>query len=255
MRNEEKTSETDRVGVTSSTGKGFFPKTRWSVVAAAGTDRTARQRALEQLCRDYWPPVYAYIRSRGRRVEDAKDLTQSFFVSLITRCDFGGLSPELGRFRSFLLKSVQHFLANERRRDEALKRGGGVDHVSIDTEQGEAWFAQAGSCPTPETVFERQWAVRLLDRVMERLAVVYRREGKTEMFQRLRPLIAGGEDRGRYSELASSLRTSEASLRMMVFRMRKRYRALLNEEIAQTVADPSEIDDEIDELFRVLQKR
>jgi len=235
--------------------RGGFPHTRWSLVAVAGSDRSASTQALECLCRDYWPPLYAFLRSRGCSVEDAKDLTQTLFSNLIEREAFEGLSAERGRFRTFLLRCAKNLLATDWEARNAQKRGGGLKHVSIDTEEGEACFAALAdhSSATPEILFERQWSTRLLRGVMTRLAEVYELEGKAETYRALQPMIAGGEERGRYGELATALGVSEASLRMMVFRMRKRYRTLLHDEIAQTVLDPADVDDEIKHLMRLYQ--
>ena len=234
---------------------GKFPHTRWSLVAVAGSDRTASTQALERLCRDYWPPLYAFLRSRGCSVEDAKDLTQTLFSSLIEREGFEGLSAERGRFRTFLLRCAKNLLATDWQARNAQKRGGGAEHFSIDTEEGEASFAalSAHHETNPEIVYERQWSTGLLRRVMARLAEVYEQEGKGETFRTLQPMIAGGEERGRYGELAGELEVSEASLRMMVFRMRKRYRTLLQDEIAQTILDPEDVEDEINHLMRLYQ--
>jgi RNA polymerase sigma-70 factor (ECF subfamily) len=234
---------------------GSFPQTRWSLVVAAGSDHPASPQALEQLCRQYWPPVYTYLRSRGCSVEDAEDLTQTLFSNLIERQGFEGLSAECGRFRTFLLRCAKNLLATDWHARNAQKRGGGSEHVSIDAEEGEASFvalANHGGA-TPEILYERQWSTGLLRRVMVRLAEVYEGEGKADTFRALQAMIAGGQERGRYGELAAELEMSEASLRMMVFRMRKRYRTLLHDEIAQTVLDPAEIDDEINHLMNLYQ--
>jgi DNA-directed RNA polymerase specialized sigma24 family protein len=234
--------------------EGRFPDTRWSLVAQAGSDLTVRQRALEVLCQAYWQPIYTFMRGRGRCKQDAEDLTQALLVSLITREDFDGLSAEQGRFRSFLMKAASHFLSKDREFRLAQKRGGAVEHVSIDSDAGESCFLQLhGNGESPEVLFERQWAMQLLNRVMAALVEIYAREGKGEIFEHLRPMVAANADCGDYAELATAIGVSEPSLRMMVFRMRKRYRSLLREEIAQTVADPSEIDDEINHLFRVFE--
>ena len=234
-----------------------FPHTRWSLVAVAGSgsDRSASTQALERLCRDYWPPLYTFLRSRGCSAEDAKDLTQTLFSNLIEREGFEGLSAERGRFRTFLLRCAKNLLASDWHARTAQKRGGELEHVSIDTEEGEACFAALAdhTSATPEVLFERQWSTGLLRRVMARLAELYDQEGKGETFRTLQPMIAGGEERGRYGELASELGVSEASLRMMVFRIRKRYRTLLQDEIAQTVLDPDDVEDEINHLMRLYQ--
>jgi RNA polymerase sigma factor (sigma-70 family) len=235
--------------------RGSFPPTRWSLVAVAGSDQTANRQALERLCHDYWPPLYTFFRSRGSSVEDAKDLTQTLLSGLIEREVFEGLSGERGRFRTFLLRCAKNLLANDRQARITQKRGGGAEHFSIDTEEGEACLRTLSDQEglTPDLLYERQWSSRLLRRVMESLAHVYDQEGKAEIFRNLQPMIAGGEERGRYGELAGELGVSEASLRMMVFRMRKRYRTLLQDEIAQTVLDPADVDDEINHLMTLYQ--
>jgi len=248
-------NDEQRPGDSPDSPRGWFPPTRWSMVAVAGSDQTASRQALERLCRDYWPPLYTFFRNRGSSVEDAKDLTQSLLSGLIEREAFEELSSERGRFRTFLLRCAKNHLANDRQARVAQKRGGGAPHFSIDTEEGEACLAALSDHDemTPDLIYERQWSTSLLRRVMERLASLYDQEGKAAIFRALQPLIAGGEERGCYAELATEFAVSEASLRMMVFRMRKRYRTLLQDEIAQTVLDPADVDDEINHLMTLYQ--
>lgn len=236
-------------------GTGPFPATRWSLVAAAGSGEAASRRALERLCQDYWPPLYAFLRGRGCSPEDAQDLTQTLLAGLIEREAFEGLSAERGRFRTYLLRCAKNLLATDWHAKTAQKRGGGAEHLSIDAEEGETWFAgmAAASDTNPDVLYDRQWSARLLRRIMIRLGEAYEREGKRDVFRTLQPLVAGGEERGRYGELAAELGVSEASLRMMVFRMRKRYRTLLRDEITQTVLDPADVDDEINHLMTLYQ--
>jgi RNA polymerase sigma-70 factor (ECF subfamily) len=236
------------------TGGSAFPTTRWSVVDRAGSDEAGQQAALCDLCEQYWIPVYSYVRRRGYASHDAEDLTQGFLGSLISRNPFGTLSKENGRFRSFLLKCLQHFLSSDREKNLALKRGGGRVHLWIDGELGEEtlWKEAGLSGDDPEVIFERQWVIALLKRTLDRLGDRYSEEGKEEQFEQLRPFLTGDEmPRGSYGELAAAQDTTPEALRMAVFRMRERYRKLLRDEIGRTVSDPVEIDSEIDYLFRV----
>jgi RNA polymerase sigma factor (sigma-70 family) len=235
-------------------GRSGFRTTSWNLILAAASDPTTEARhALATLCQIYWNPVYAFIRRKGHEIERAEDLTQDFFAKLIEKNYLGDADRSRGRFRSFLLVSVKHFLANEWDRDRALKRGGGQAHVSIDTVEAERWYAPAATEDvTPEDLFERRWALSLLERVMARLRAEYTAAGKAAQFQVLQPFLNREVDETRYQDAAAQLGASAGALRMSVLRMRRKYRELLRAEIGETVETPQEIDEEIRFLLSIL---
>ncbi len=210
--------------------------------------------ALEELCRAYWRPVYAFLRRQGRSPHDAQDLTQGFFERLLEQGSLGRAEPGRGRFRSFLLGALRHHLGHERERVGALKRGGGRILVPLDAADtdgaGDAMWADAGV--TPEKAYERQWALALLDRVLERLAEEQSVAGKAEPFQVLRGTLMGGRAEQPYVELGLRLGLSEGAVKVAVHRLRQRYRELLRAEIAQTVDGPEAVEAELRDLFSAL---
>lgn len=235
-------------------GQGF-DTTRWSMVLAArdGTDEAAR-RALGSLCEAYWMPVYAYIRRRGHGSDEAADLTQGYFALLLEKNFLASVRPELGRFRSFLLRSVQHFLSNERDRERAVKRGGGQIPVSLSAVDSEGRLAlEPRDDRTPEVAFERQWAVTLLERTMARLTREATEKGRAPQLEILKAFLTEAGPAPSYGEAAARLRTSEAALRVAVHRLRRRFGEALRSEISETVADPAEVDAEIRHLFASLE--
>lgn len=236
-----------------STARAQFTTTHWSVVLAAGQDTPDGRQALEPLCRTYWYPLYAYVRRRGYEPEEARDFTQSFFARLLEKDLLARASPERGRFRSFLLTAMQHFLADERDRASALKRGGGQSILSWEELTPEARYAAepAENC-SPDKLFERRWALTILDQAWNRLGEEYRAEGKGELFERLRQFISAEGSGLAYAEAATVLGMVENTVKSHVHRMRRRYRGLLRAEIAQTVADPADVADEIRHLLAVL---
>ena len=230
-----------------------FVTTHWSVVLTAGRQDTTRARAaLENLCQTYWPPLYAYVRRRGHSPEDAQDLTQAFFARLLERNAMAAVAPEKGRFRSFLLASMNHFLSDEWDKARAQKRGGGkvipLDLQSAETRLGEIPVENF----TPEKAFEHRWAITLLEQVYQRLGEEYRAEGKGALFNALRTTLAGASDAAPYAELAQQLDMSEGAVKVAVHRLRQRYRGLLRDTIADTVSGPEEVEDELRYLFRTL---
>jgi DNA-directed RNA polymerase specialized sigma24 family protein len=235
-------------------GGAEFATTRWSIVLAARAHGAPHaQAALENLCQTYWLPLYAYLRGVGCAPEEAEDIVQGFFARLLEKGDFAQVSPERGRFRSFLLAAVKHFLANERDRARAIRRGGGRAAFSLDVGAAESRYA-AEACDrrTPETVFDRQWALTLLARVEDRLRGEFASAGKAERFAQLHPLLSGESGRS-YGEAAAALGLTENAVMVAVHRLRQRFRELLREEIAQTLSGPEQIDDEIRDLFAALQ--
>ena len=231
----------------------MFVTTRWSVVLTAGRSDTAHAHAaLEKLCRAYWFPLYAYVRRRGYSPADAEDLTQEFFARLLERNAVASVAPEKGRFRSFLLACMNHFLAEEWHKARAQKRGGGKV-IPLDLQSAET---QLGEIPvenfTPEKAFEHRWAITLLEQVYQRLGTEYRAEGKAMLFDALRTTLAGASNAAPYAELARQLDMSEGAVKVAVHRLRQRYRALLRDTIADTVSGPDEVEDELCYLFRTL---
>lgn len=232
---------------------GSPPTTRWSIVRAMGGDATTRREALEIFARDYWPAIYAFARKKGHSPPEAEDLTQSFLAGLIERETFAGLSRDNGRFRSWLLACLTNFLRTNWRDSRRLKRGGGMTPLSIDRDLGEAWLNTVDSDGlTPDVAFDRRWVLVILERAFAALARAYERDGKGEIARVLLPMIAGAGERQGYAEAAEALGLSEASTRMAVFRMRKRLRSLIREEIAATVSSPDEVEDELRQLFAIL---
>jgi RNA polymerase sigma factor (sigma-70 family) len=223
------------------------------VVLTAGRSDTPRaQAALETLCQTYWPPLYAYVRRRGHSPEDAQDLTQEFFARLLERHRIAGVSPEKGRFRSFLLASMNHFLADEWDKARAQKRGGG-QVISIDLQSAETRLGgQFAENFTPEKAFEQRWAITLLEQVYERLAEEHRQQGKAKLFESLRPALTASGGTAPYAELARQLGMTEGAVKVAVHRLRHRYRELLRETIADTVSGPAEVEDELRYLLRTM---
>jgi RNA polymerase sigma-70 factor (ECF subfamily) len=231
-----------------------FHTTSWSLVIAAADRPTAGSReALAKLCEIYWNPVYTFVRRSGYDPDQAQDLTQGFFALLIEKNYLQAANRERGRFRSFLLTAVKHFLANEWDRANALKRGGGQIPIFIDSAKGELSYGPTAVNPTtPEVLFERRWALSLLEHVMARLRAAYVASGKAEQFAKLSPLLNRNPEDARYDAIAKEMGISAGALRMSVLRMRRKYRELLRAEIAETVSKPEEIDDEIRFLMSVL---
>jgi len=233
---------------------GCFVTTHWSVVLTAGRIDTTRARAaLEQLCRNYWHPLYAYVRGAGYSREEAEDLTQEFFARLLAHKSVARADPARGRFRSFLLASLKHFLANEWEKARALKRGGGVQVLPLEFDTAETRYAPpVAAGDSPDRAYDRQWALSLLDVVLGRLRREYRHAGREEMFAGLKDTLSGGRSEIPYRELGARLGLSEGAVKLAAHRLRQRYRELLREEIANTVAVPEEVDEELKHLFVAL---
>ncbi len=233
-------------------GDGQFHTTQWTLIVAAAKQGTLHSaEALGRLCRDYWTPLYGFVRRNGHDVHAAQDLTQEFFARLLDKGYLAAADRERGRFRSFLLAALKHFLANERKAARAQKRGGGKAVLSLDFQSAEqAYLAEPVATRTPEQLFEQQWAVLLLERVLARVETEFAAAGKAE-FALLKDCLVAGQHRP-YADIAAELGTTEAAVKMSVHRLRKRYRALLREEVALTVADPGEVDDEMRQLFATL---
>jgi len=232
-----------------------FLSTHWSVVFRAGrTDDSTGRDALAFLCQRYWYPLYVFLRRKGVAVEQAEDVTQGFFARLIEKRVLGQAAPSRGRFRSFLLVSLQNYLANERDQAHAHKRGGGRTFLSLDIEVGESKLRfEPAHNVTAEKIFDRAWAIQLLEIVVDRLRQEYASKGKAAEFDALHGFVAGKHADASYERAAAELELSQAALRQAVHRLRKRYRQLLREEVADTVMTADEIDDEIRNLFAALQ--
>ncbi|HEY5915429.1 MAG TPA: sigma-70 family RNA polymerase sigma factor [Verrucomicrobiae bacterium] len=232
----------------------WFSATHWSVVLAAGHgDAACRQQALETLCRTYWQPIYTWLRCSGHDVPDAQDLTQGFFAHLLAAGAFSGLGAEKGKFRSFLLKSLQHFLADERDRCGAAKRGSGSACLPLDEQAAEAhYLEEANSGRTPEASFDRRWALLLLDRAFLALQQEFLASGRTEQFTELAVFLAAEGGAQEYADAANRLRMTPGAVAVAVHRLRARYRDCIRGEIAQTVNSAAEAREEMRYLLEVL---
>lgn len=235
-----------------------FATTRWSVVLAAGrgSDTTHAGAALGKLCQTYWYPLYAYVRRRGHSPEDAQDLTQAFFAQLLERQSLAHADPNVGRFRSFILAAMNHFLANEWKKARAQKRGGGNAALSLDWAAAEERFdLEPADNSAPDRIFEKHWALSLLSEVLNRLEGEHKNAGKAEMFAVLKQTLMGQRESQPYAELAASLGMSESAVKVAVHRLRKRYRELIRDEIAGTLDKGEDVESEMRYLFRVLVGR
>jgi DNA-directed RNA polymerase specialized sigma24 family protein len=233
---------------------GLFATTHWSVVLTAGQDDSPQaSQAMEQLCRTYWYPLYAFLRRQGHSAEDAQDLVQGFFLHLLRQDFLRGVRSEKGRFRSFLLACLNHFLSDERDRTQAAKRGRGQPLISLDTELAERRYREdATDGLTPQIAYERRWAATLLGHAQTRLAGEYAAHGKTDLLHRLQEFPLGERGESSFRDCAIRLGLSESSLKSAVHRMRMRYRELVREEVAHTVNDPAEVEAEISYLIAVV---
>lgn len=236
-------------------GSSRFPTTRWTlVVAASAPDRKEARAALVSLCEGYWYPLYAYLRRRGYPAVQAQDLRQEFFMRVLEGRYLDRADPEKGRFRSFLLTSLKFFVADEGDRHRAFKRGGGAV-LPLEFSSGEERYQrEPAHDETPERIFERRWALSVLDRVVERLRDEFVQHGRPEHFERLKVFLLGHSD-APYAALAREMNTSEGALKVAIHRLRKRYRELFRQEIADTVADPADVESELRFLAAVLTGR
>jgi RNA polymerase sigma-70 factor (ECF subfamily) len=231
---------------------GRFATTHWSIVVSAGgrRDEPQAREALATLCQAYWYPLYAYLRRQGTPAGDAQDLVQAFFCELLEKDRLAAADQQRGRFRSFLLISLKHFQANQWRRAAAQKRGGGAAALSLDLEAGERRFAlEPAHEQTAERIFQRQWAMTVLEQALGALRAEFAAAGKAELFERLKEHVGGDQNRVPYRELAAGLNMTEGALKVAVHRFRGRWREALRDQIAQTVAGPAEVEQELRELF------
>ena len=235
-------------------GRPVFVTTHWSVVLSArGKDSPQSAAALETLCRTYWYPLYAYVRRQGHSPPDAQDLTQEFFARLLEKDYLKAADREKGRFRTFLIVALKRFLANEWDRLRAQKRGGGQPLLSLDAELAEQRYRiEPVEGTTADRIFERRWALTLLDRTMTRLREEFASAGKAGDFDRLKACLTAERGEISYTEIAAALGMSEGAARVAVHRLRKRFREVFREEIAHTVSSPEEIEEEVRYLISVL---
>ncbi len=236
-------------------GSSQFPTTRWTLVVAAGTPhRKEAHSALVSLCELYWYPLYAWLRRRGHPADQAQDLTQEFFIRLLEGRYLDRADPQKGRFRSFLVTSLKFFVADEEDRQRAQKRGGGAVLQLEFSLAEDRYQREPAHDETPERIFERRWALAVLDRVVEKLRNEFVQHGRLEHFERLKVFLLGHSD-APYATLAREMNTSEGALKVAIHRLRKRYRELFRQEIADTVADPGEVESELRFLAAVLTKK
>jgi len=236
---------------TSRPAGDIFATTRWTVVLAAGRKSDTQARAaLEELCRTYWFPLYAYIRRHGHSKEDAEDLTQAFFARFLAKNYLAGLDAERGRFRAYLLAALKHFLANEHDKSQRQKRGGGATLLALDWQDADTRYQiEPADQLSPDKLYDRAWAVTLLERVILRLREENSAAGRAKLFDRLKPFLMVGKGAIPYPPAAADLDLTEGAVRVAVHRLRRRYRELLREEIAQTLAAPRLVEEELSGLF------
>ena len=240
---------------TAASGQGtWFTTTHWSLVLnAQDTASPLAEAALEKLCRTYWYPLYVFVRRQGEDEESAKDLTQGFFARLLEKHYLAQVQREKGKFRSFLLAALKHFLADEWDKARAQKRGGGQSLVSLDDSTGEERYRlEPVEAMDAEKLFERRWALTLLEQARARLKEEYLESGKASLYERLKVFEAGDKQGPAYASLAAELGLTESGVKSAVFRLRQRYRELVREEVANTVNDPAEVDGEIRHLINVV---
>ena len=244
------------VDATTLYGGTAFATTHWSIVLTAQGESPAAREALEKLCRTYWRPIYAFVRREGASSEEAEDLTQGFFALLLERRDLDMVRKEKGRLRSYLLVSLKHFLTNQRDRAKAIKRGEGQRLIPLDQlRDHEREDFEPANTATAEHIYERRWAVALLDQVLVRLRDEYRADGaaSAKLFEWLEKSLTGETDRPAHAETARQFGMTENAVKQALRRLRRRYGQLLREEIAQTVVVPGDIEDELRHLIAVLR--
>lgn len=236
--------------------KSNFAETRWTLVLSAKVkDTPCAERALAELCQQYWPPLYAFARRRGFSVHDAQDHTQSFFARLLEKDILHSVAPEKGRFRTFMLVAFKRFLINALEQANTQRRGGGTSIVSMDVETAEQIYkTEPADTASAEVVYERRWALTLLDKTMQRLKDEYVAAGKGDEFEILKIFLTTEKGAANYDDAAAALKRTAGATRVAGHRLRRRYRELFREEIAQTVDRPDEIDDEVTHLLSVLTR-
>ena len=241
-------------GSSAPTAGAAFVTTHWSAVLRAGQPNSLESAAaLEKLCHAYWYPLYAYVRRQGKSPHDAQDLTQEFFSRLLESNSLDAVHPGKGRFRSFLIASLNHFLTNDWKHTQRQKRGGGHAHFSLDEAAAEGRYQhEPPDHFTPEKAFERRWAEALLQTVLDRLRDEWKSNGTPGHFEEMKSFLIEGQDAAPFADVAGRLGITEASLKWSVHRLRKRYGEIFREEIANTVSCPDDVEDEIRHLFSVM---
>ena len=236
--------------------RAVFATTHWSVVLQAGLESSVeRSQALESLCGAYWYPLYAYIRRLGHPPHDAQDLTQAFFAYVLEKELIAKANPTTGHFRSFLLASLKRFMANEYRRQQAEKRGGNAQTISFDAESAESRYTEGlAGTEHPQAIYERAWAVAILDQAMKSLESEYAIARKELIFKELHVFLQGDRSGSTYARIATGLAMTEGAVKVAVHRLRQRYRELLRAAVANTVADPLDVDEELKELLLILSR-
>jgi RNA polymerase sigma factor (sigma-70 family) len=231
-----------------------FTTTHWSVVLEAQGESPAAQEALEKLCRTYWRPIFAFLRRQGRPLEEAEDITQGFFAQLLERGKFSAIRKEKGRLRSYLLGALKYFLADEQRRAMAIKRGSGLRPIPLEELRADERIDMEPSDPmTAEMIYERRWALTVLERVLSRLKEEYHAAGNATVFDALKQLLPDEPGSPSQAEIATQLGMTENAIRQAFYRFRQRYQSVLREEIAHTVATPGDIEDELRHLIAVIE--
>jgi RNA polymerase sigma factor (sigma-70 family) len=250
----DEVTSTTATGVSGHYGGAAFTTTHWSVVLEAQGESPAAQEALEKLCRTYWRPVYAFVRRRGVGPVEAEDITQGFFAQLLERKKFSAIRREKGRLRSFLLGGLKYFLADEQRRAMAIKRGKGQRLIPLQDLRGDERIEMEPADPvTAEMIYERRWALTVLERVLSRLKDEYVAAGNAALFDALKELLPDEPGSPSQAEIAGRLGMTENAIRQAFYRFRQRYQSVLREEIANTVATPGDIEDELRHLIAVLE--
>jgi RNA polymerase sigma-70 factor (ECF subfamily) len=253
---DEDQASANQIAPSSQSGAAAFTTTHWSVVLAAQGQSAAADEALERLCSTYWRPIYGFVRRRGVRPEEAKDLTQGFFALLLERRDLNKVRQEKGRLRSYLLTSLKHFLIDERNRAMAIKRGKGQQLIPLDAvSERERIGFEPSETLAADQIYERRWALSVLDQVLARLGGEYRDAGPAfaGLFDHLQKSLTDEPDRPTPADTAREFRMTESAVRQASYRLRQRYRQLLREEIAHTVMLPGDIEDELRHLIAVLE--
>ena len=241
-------------GESALAGCAAFVTTHWSIVLAAQGSSPAAQEALEKLCRSYWRPLYGFVRRQGYQPDEAQDLTQGFFELLLQRRDFESVRREKGRLRSYLLASLKHFLANDRRRANAIKRGEGRLQIALEQFQAEECTELTETNTlSADRIYDRRWALTVLEQVFERLRAESRDSPNAPFLERLNELLSDEPERPSQAEIAQKFGMTENAVKQAFYRRRQRYRQLLCEEIAQTVATPAEIENELRQLIAALR--
>jgi RNA polymerase sigma factor (sigma-70 family) len=242
------------IGGNAHHGPAAFTTTHWSVVLEAQGESPAAHEALEKLCRTYWRPIYAFLRRQGVSPEEVEDITQGFFAQLLERRKFSAVRKEKGRLRSYLLGALKYFLADEHRRAMAIKRGEGQRLIPLeDLRTDERIDVEPADSMTAEMIYERRWALTVLEQVLDRLKNEYRTAGNAALFDSLKQLLPDEPGSPSQAEIAAQLGMTENALRQAFYRFRQRYQSLLREEIANTVATPGDIEDELRHLIAVIE--